>query len=438
MSSSSFRAALVAVAFAAVAVVATAPPARADVAGVVRGTLERSDHQRLPNVTVTLTGQGVSLRATTARDGTFAFPRVPFGTYTLRAVTPDGTAEASVDVTTGAVVDVRLLAARVIGSTRATSTSVRGTPVSENTLGSREIAALPVNTSVDRVIETLPGIVRFSYDEPVAHGFHGITYELDGAPLPASTSSNFANLIDPRSAGAIEVFTGAFPAEFGGSRMGAVVNVQSLPLENPPGPGTLLLGGGELGTQEAQVVKRFDVGRAQIAIAADNLATARGLDTPSETARHDMSSTTNQFMRIALPMGSQDTLAFDLANQYATYQIPINTNPNDLEAGTVSLPAQDDVQREYDRFAAISYTHDSRDGNGYFRDRAVDALQPRRVRRRSRCGRLGDRARHRRVSAVVPGAGRQRQRLPVERPVPGSGRNVRRVARLCRAHERAP
>jgi hypothetical protein len=34
-----------------------------------------------------------------------------------------------------------------------------------------------------------------------------------GAPLPSSTSSNFANLIDHRTVGAVETFTGAFPAE---------------------------------------------------------------------------------------------------------------------------------------------------------------------------------------------------------------------------------
>ncbi|HEX3467532.1 MAG TPA: TonB-dependent receptor [Candidatus Elarobacter sp.] len=361
------RAALAAIAFAGLALGSTLAPARADVTGVVRGTLTRPDRKPLPGVQITLTGSAATLTTTTGRDGRFAFPRVPFGTYALHATTPDGNADASVDVATGAVVDVPLLAAPVIGRTVGTTTGIRGTPVSQNTISAGQIAALPVNTTVDRVIETLPGIVRFSYDEPVAHGFHGITYELDGAPLPASTSSNFANLIDPRDAGAIEVFTGAFPAEFGGTRMGAVVNVQSLPFENPPGFGTLLLGSGEQGTEEAQLVKRFDIGHAQVAVAVDNLGNDRGLDTPSENALHDATSTANQFLRVALPMGPNDSLAFDLANQYATYEIPINTDPNDVNAGEVSLPAQDDVQREYDRFAAISYTHNDKDGNGYVR-----------------------------------------------------------------------
>ena len=366
--SSRIRAALVAVALAGVAAV-TCAPARADVTGIVRGTLERSDRSPIPNTVVTLSGRSsLTLRATTGADGRFTFPAVPFGTYALSAATPSGNAAATVDVTTGAVVEVTLLAApAVIGATHATATGVSGTPVGVNTLTAQQITELPVNGTVNRVIETLPGIVRFSYDEPVAHGFHGITYELDGAPLPSSTSSNFSNLIDPRNVGAMEVFTGAFPAAFGGSRMGAVVNVQSLAFENPPGPGTLILGAGEQGSQEAQLVKRFDVGRAQVALAVDSFAVDRGLDTPSQTANHDASSTANAFVRIGLPMGAQDTLAVDLVNQYATYQIPINTDPNDVAAGTFSVPWQDDVQREYDRFAAISYTHTTHDGTGYFR-----------------------------------------------------------------------
>jgi hypothetical protein len=354
-------------ALAAVAlIVALHAPARADVVGVVRGTLSRSDHRPVAGAVVTLVGAD-SLSATTDAAGRFAFARVPFGSYTLHAATPDGSVDRTISVATGTVVDLELLPTRVIGGATGRTTGVHGTPVAVNTITAGQIATLPVNTSIDRVIETLPGVVRFSYDEPVVDGFHGVTYELDGAPLPSSTSSNFANLIDPREAGAVEVFTGSFPAEFGGQRMGAVVNVRSLNFGDPPPPGSITLGAGELGTQEAQLQKQFTVGRAQISFAADNSTSDRGLDTPSENAINDASSTVNQFLRVSLPLGSQDSLALDVANQYATYQIPINSDPNDLNAGEVSLPSQDDVQREYDRFMALSFTRDDADGNGYFR-----------------------------------------------------------------------
>ncbi len=347
------------------ALVATVGPARADVVGLVRGTLTRPDHRPLSHATVTLAGDRAVQSAVTGDDGRFAFARVPFGHYTVRATTPDGEALATVDVASDAIVDVALVATAVIGKTSATATSVRGTPVSENAFGARRLAALPRNDRLDAIVEQVPGVVRFSYDEPVAHGFHGLSYELDGAPLPQSTSSNFAQLIDPRNAQAVEIFTGAFPAEFGGSRQGAIVNVISGGTEQGAG-GALTFGAGEQGSSDARLVQHLSAGRAQLSLALNSRRTNRGLDTPSLAAEHDASATSDQFLRIALPMGERDLLAADVSNQYASFQIPINTafarnSPYVATSGT------DDVQREYDRFASLSFTHTSKDGNGYVR-----------------------------------------------------------------------
>jgi hypothetical protein len=362
---SSVRTALLALLASTSAVTASLAPARADVVGIVRGTLTRADRRPLANVAVTLTDDRTTRTALTGADGRFAFGRVPFGHYTLRAATAEGPAVAGVDVATDAIVDVSLVAARVIGRTTTTATGVRGTPVSENAYGARRLAALPRNDRLDAIVEQVPGVVRFSYDEPVAHGFHGVSYELDGAPLPQSTSSNFAQLIDPRNAQAVEIFTGAFPAEFGGSRQGAIVNVLSGGTEAGRG-GALTLGGGENGSSDARLVQHFSAGRAQFSLALNAQRTNRGLDTPSKFAEHDASATTDQFLRIALPMGERDLLAADVSSQFASFQIPINTafSPS---SPFVAVAGTDDVQREYDRFASLSFTHTSKDGNGYVR-----------------------------------------------------------------------
>ena len=360
-----FRSALAALTFSSVVLVSTVAPARADVVGLVRGTLTRADHRPLAHVTVTLAGDRTMQTAVTGDDGRFAFARVPFGHYILRATDADGVALAAVDVASDAVVDVALVATAVIGKTSATTTSVRGTPVSQNAFGARRLAALPRNDRLDAIVEQVPGVVRFSYDEPVAHGFHGLSYELDGAPLPQSTSSNFAQLVDPRNAQAIEIFTGAFPAEFGGSRQGAIVNVVSGGTEQAAG-GALTLGAGEQGSSDARFVQHLSAGRARFSLALNSRRTNRGLDAPSLDAEHDASATSDQFLRIALPMGERDLVAADLSNQYASFQIPINTAfaPS---SPYVAAPGTDDVQREYDRFASLSFTHTSKDGNGYVR-----------------------------------------------------------------------
>jgi outer membrane receptor protein involved in Fe transport len=360
-----FRSALAALTCSGIVLLSTVAPARADVVGVVRGTLTRADQRPLAHVTVSLFGDRTTQTAVTGDDGRFAFARVPFGRYMLRAATADGAALATVDVASDAVVDVALVATTVIGKTSASTTSVRGTPVSENAFGARRLAALPRNDRLDAIVAQVPGVVRFSYDEPVAHGFHGLSYELDGAPLPQSTSSNFAQLIDPRNAQAIEIFTGAFPAEFGGSRQGAIVNVISGGTEQGAG-GALTLGAGELGSSDARLVQHVSAGRAQFTLALNSRRTDRGIDTPSLRAEHDASATSDQFLRVALPMGERNLLAADLSNQYASFQIPVNTAfaPS---SPFVAAPGTDDVQREYDRFASLSFTHTSKDGNGYVR-----------------------------------------------------------------------
>jgi outer membrane receptor protein involved in Fe transport len=358
--------------FAALAVTAAAlvtmvAPARADVVGIVRGTLTGPDHRPLSHVAVTLTGARASFTATTSDDGSFAFARVPFGRYTVRASTAFGNVAATVDVATGSVVDVPLLATATIGRSSASAYGVRGTPVAENAYSQRQISALPRNQKLDAIVETVPGIVRFSYDEPVAHGFHGITYEIDGAPLPQSTSSNFAQLIDPRDISAVEIFTGAYPAEFGGSRMGAVVNVQSALTGNYGNQGALTLGAGTQGTNEARLIQHLTAGKAQIGVAFNTGTTDRGLDSPAINAIHDASSTSNASLRVVYPFTRRDVLAADFSTQNAGFQIPINTNPNDPNSPIVAVPGTDDVQREDTRFASLAFTHTSKDGQGYVR-----------------------------------------------------------------------
>ena len=117
-------------------------------------------------------------------------------------------------------------------------------PPSVNQLTRSTIQTSPVNNSLDRLLETLPGVVQFSYNEPVINGFHGVTYNIDGAPLPLATTSNFAEIIDPKVINSIEVLTGAIPAEYGGDRMGGVVNIISnRPSDIPEGTYGTITGG---------------------------------------------------------------------------------------------------------------------------------------------------------------------------------------------------
>ena len=346
-----------------------AQPAFADVTGVVRGTVTVAGAPQ-PGVSVTLRGESGSATTVTDRAGAFAFLRVAFGRYTVGAhVAGQPNASAEVDVASEAVANVTLAVGgpAEIGRVAATTRGISGTPVSANQLNAAMIATAPQDQNLNRLIETLPGIARFSYDEPVAHGFHGVLYEIDGAPLPQTSSSSFSQLLDPRNVSSLEVFTGAFPAEFGGQRQGAVINIATQRnADIPNGAQTLISSGiGTYGTSLGGLSQALRLGSTNLFANVNVQRTNRILDAPTSTAMHDDGSLADAFLRTVTKLGPRDTLSFDVSSQVNTYQIPINTVAGPFDQ-IVNPPGQDDTQREYNAFANLNYTHTNADGKGFF------------------------------------------------------------------------
>ncbi|MBV9646922.1 MAG: TonB-dependent receptor [Candidatus Eremiobacteraeota bacterium] len=343
----------------------------ADVAGLLRGTVT-VEGKATAGITVTLSGEGTVARTTTDTSGRFSFPRVAYGHYTVVAHSegyPDATTQVDVSSSSVASVTLAITHLRTIGRTLATARGTGGTPVSQNALGRAQISTLPTNNSLNSLVETVPGIVKFSYNEPVAHGFHGLMYEIDGVPLAQSTSSNFSEIIDPKAVDSLEVFTGAFPAEFGGSRQGAVVNIITSRRNDFTGTaaGNFTVGGGSYGSMLAGLNQSFKLGASQLSLAVNNQETQRGIDSPTFVPIHDNSSLGDQFLRYVVPAGPGGQIALDLSNQTSLFQIPINTlSTNATTNPVVSPTATDDVQQEYNRFANLVYTHTSKDGSGFF------------------------------------------------------------------------
>jgi len=152
-----------AVALALAICLSTASIALADAYGTVRGTVVDQAGSPVAGVFVTLKSEDSgSFTTTSAVDGSFEFARVPFDTYTMTAAAQDGrSATEVVTVLSGNSATVKLaLAERVLGHV-----TVRGQaasqPLSVNVLSSKQISALPGNTSLSKVVETATGIVPF-------------------------------------------------------------------------------------------------------------------------------------------------------------------------------------------------------------------------------------------------------------------------------------
>ena len=345
-------------------------PAAAAVTGLVRGTVT-VDGRPAANATVTLQGEGSTFNTVTSAKGEYVFSSIPFGTYRLRAAVK-GTLplEVAVTVSSGSVANADLPLStqlRQIAQTAVTAhAGLSSYPPSVHQIDRAQIQASPVQNSLDKTIETLPGVVPFSYNEPVINGFHGVAYNIDGAPLPLATTSNFAEIVDPRIIDSVEVYTGAIPAEYGGDRMGGVVNIlTNRPTDVPPGfYGTFSGAVGNQAQVQGQLETAARFGASEAFFDSNTQSTNRGLDAPTFDPIHDNSSQSDQFFRFITALGPRGTLSFDYANQFAQFQIPINTDPHNPYDPIFTPAGTDDVQREYDRFSNLNFTLQSRDGNG--------------------------------------------------------------------------
>lgn len=345
--------------------------ATAATTGLVHGTVTL-DGTPAAGARITLAGEGSRFVATTDAHGNFAFASVPFGYYTLTAHDDDAQDQiVSVNVASDSVVTLNVALSHLRAIAHAVGVAgagPAGTPVAANQLDAAQIQTSPENDSLNRLIETLPGIVRFSYDEPVALGFHGVTYEIDGAPLPLATSSSFAQIVDPKVIDSLEVYTGDFPAEYGGDRMGALVNIiTDRPSDIAEGfYGSLTAGAGNYAQAIGQLNLEGRAGDTETFLDLNSQRTSYGLDAPTYVPINDNSSQSDQFLRTITQINSHSTISFDYGNQLAQFEIPINTDPSNPIDPEVSIPGTDDVQREYDRFSSLNYTLTSQDGNGVF------------------------------------------------------------------------
>lgn len=361
--------AAIAVALLALSVIA---PALGATTGFVRGTITVDD-KPAANATVILEGEGSRFQTKTDAKGDYVFPLVPFGSYRLIAqVKGVHEAQVLVNVSSGQVARVNLdLSTNLKQIAQTTVTAHAGAeanPPSVNQINRGQIQASPVNNSLDRLIETLPGVVQFSYNEPVINGFHGVSYNIDGAPLPIATTSNFAEIIDPKVINSLEVLTGAIPAEYGGERMGGVVNIISnRPTDLPEGTYGEITGGAG---NQAQGIGSLDLesrlGDSEFFLSGNVETTDRGLDAPTFTPINDASSNNDVFFRFITLLSPRDTLAFDYSNQFSQFEIPINTDPNNPYDPVLAASGTLDTQLEYERFSNLNWTQLSKDGNGVF------------------------------------------------------------------------
>ncbi|MEK6285568.1 MAG: TonB-dependent receptor [Acidobacteriota bacterium] len=198
----------------------------------------------------------------TGNAGEFVFNNVPFDQYTLR-VRASGFEVAAQPVVVRSNVPVRVeIKLAVAGSKASVEVSLRENLVerdsssSATTIGERSVRHAP-RTSRNRLLQelvaTAPGSATENNGLIHVRGVDdGVLYVIDGIPIVDRLDAVSASPIDTDTINSMQVITGNIPAEFGG-RSGAVVIVHPKSGIDSPLAGDVMLGAGDLRTDEIAV-----------------------------------------------------------------------------------------------------------------------------------------------------------------------------------------
>jgi outer membrane cobalamin receptor len=356
-----------------------ATPAAASVDSVIQGTVQDALLHPLPGATVVLhdaSGKTVA-STTTGADGTFKFPGVPFGDYTVEASSP-GLVEDHQHVQIASS-EVKTLELTLVSESEVIEMSEDwAVPEPSKATGSvstvdrQQLDELPGadDRPVTQVIATQPGFVADALGSVYARGTHSsIQYQVDGIPVPDSVGSLFAASIPVRLIEGLELYTGGMPAEYG-RRLGAVVNLLTRRAgEQPSGSATVRYG--SYNTVEPGVAYTTKVGPIGVFVGGSYQYNQRALDPPSrDVVFHDTGQSARVFTR--LDWQPCDCNRHELFATYAhnKFQIPLDPTipvydpavPRPTDEYGNDAPAHIPLdtratETEDELFVAYSFTH---------------------------------------------------------------------------------
>lgn len=199
------------------------------------------------------------------------------------------------------------------------------------------------------ITSTVAGAASAPSGEFHIRGSHGqYTYYLDGAPLPASVSGSFSDLIDPKNIETLRVLTGGFPAQYG-NNLAAVFDVTARAGRpgRPRGFAQQLASG--FGTYNTTVQAGGGRPSFQYFVSGLRNLTDRRLDPVTQDPLHDAGRDSVVFGKFDYQAGPSDRVILDAARTDASLQLP-----NDAAQQALG---RDVTQREDGDFANLIWRH---------------------------------------------------------------------------------
>jgi Carboxypeptidase regulatory-like domain/TonB dependent receptor-like, beta-barrel/TonB-dependent Receptor Plug Domain len=340
---------------------------RATVFGTIRGIVHDPDHRPIVGATVQIKSANSAWSQTVQSnaDGSFSFPAVPFGDYSV-GVTASGFAPETQPLTlasdTSSVLHFELSISPVSATTVVLSEPEAAAPetVTPTTLVARqEIEQTPgaaLTNSLGMITDFTPG-AYLTHDMLHMRGGHQTSWLIDGVPIPdLNIATSLAPRVAPGDIDDIEILRGSYGPQYGDRTYG-MFNIL-------PKSGFDMTNEAELSTTFGsfyQTDDRLSLGghteRFAYYASVNGNRSNLGLETPVPQAYHDAENGYGGFTSLMYNVRPRDQLRFDGQLRQDYYQIPYDPNPNDFENTQWPTSGLRDHERETDGYALFSWVH---------------------------------------------------------------------------------
>jgi outer membrane receptor protein involved in Fe transport len=329
----------------------------ANIFSTIRGIVHDPSHRPVAGAVVTLHAKNSEYvqTATSNDDGAFLFASVPAGEYTVEVSASGFSREEQPLVATSSTAPVMHFQLQL--GTKAEAITVEETPDAVNPqsmtpstlVDRREIADTPgadQTNSLRMVTNFVPG-AYMTHDQLHVRGGHQVTWAIDGVPIPnTNIASNVGPAIDPKDIDTLEVDRGGYSAEYGDRSYGVFNIVPRTGFESSREM-DLSTTYGSFNQSNDQISFGDHTERLGWFGSLDGNRSDYGLETPGPDVLHDRVWGLGGFTSLIFNADPSNQLRFVASARRDDYQIP-----NDP-----TLPAANDVERERDAMATLSWVH---------------------------------------------------------------------------------
>ncbi len=344
--------------------VSVTSPAHALLYGHVQGVVHDPQHRPVAGSLVTLHAahSAEEQTATTGADGSFRFPSVTLGEYTLNIAAAGFASQTRTLIVQGdgtEILHVELALGSVVSDTQVSEPLNENTATTTTLVSRAEIASTPgaeLSNSLQMITDYVPG-AYMTHDMLHMRGGHQVSWLLNGVMVPnTNIATNLGPQIDPKDIDYLDVGRGGYAASAGDRTYGVMNVVPRSGFESNRQAELVVTAGSFLETND-QLNFGSHTERLAYYGSVNGNRSDYGLAAPTPVVVHDAENGFGGLLSLIDNRGPHDQFRFVSQLRRDFYQIPYDPDASSLENQVYDSNGLRDGQKEADGLATLTWAH---------------------------------------------------------------------------------